>query len=142
VTSVGLRDLFRIQWKNQFMHFTCAAHSCSDLSWLELFVLNFLCQFSLLVSSRISSLIRFSLCACADFSSLFFSSSRHPCFSARSQFYAAIPSCFSYPRCSPTAVECPGPFHFCLRRPDSWPPFSRSRFGLQSPECGFNLRGE
>jgi hypothetical protein len=49
------------------VHFTCAAHSCSDLSWLELFVLSFLCRFALLVSSRISRSILFSLCACAVF---------------------------------------------------------------------------
>jgi hypothetical protein len=66
------------------VHFTCVAHSCSDLSWLELFVLSFLCRFALLVSSRINRSILFSLCACAVFSSPFFSSSRRPYFSARS----------------------------------------------------------
>jgi hypothetical protein len=60
------------------------------------------------------------------FSLLFFSSSRRPCFSARSQFYAAVPGCFScrrpwllfLPLSSPSVVERPGSFPasttFCL----------------------------
>jgi hypothetical protein len=47
----------------------------------------------------------------AVFPSLFFSSSRRPCFSARSQFYAAVPSCFSCPGVllcgrAPRSISC------------------------------------
>jgi hypothetical protein len=91
------------------VHFTCAAHSCSDLSWIELFVLSFLCRFSLLVSSRINSSIRFSLCL-RRFVLIVFLQQQAPVFLCSIPILCRRPQLLFLPRCSPIVVERPDPF--------------------------------